>query len=135
MIIKAPASGATPRNISRYPMGTPSKLRGCFKNLYLVLALLVLICCISLQPLRAQQVAEQSQQIMQSYEGQNVSTIELAGRPDLDVSKYGSLLEQKQGQPFSTQQIEASVEALRKTGDFQAVAVLGGRATTAVASK
>ncbi len=121
MIIKAPASGATPRNISRYPMGTPSKLRGCFKNLYLVLALLVLICCISLQPLRAQQVAEQSQQIMQSYEGQNVSTIELAGRPDLDVSKYGSLLEQKQGQPFSTQQIEASVEALRKTGDFQDV--------------
>ncbi|HEY3928913.1 MAG TPA: POTRA domain-containing protein [Candidatus Koribacter sp.] len=65
--------------------------------------------------------ADASDQMMQSYEGQNVSTLEIAGRPDLDTAKYEPLLQLKQGQPFSQQQISATVEALKKTGDFKDV--------------
>src|SRR5581483_10222278 len=62
-----------------------------------------------------------SAQMMQSYEGQNVSVVEIAGRPDLDTAKYAPLLQQKEGEPFSEAKIAATVEALKKTGDFKDV--------------
>lgn len=103
-------------------MGILSKFSNCFEKLHIV-AFLVVVSCVSMRASQAQEAPDQTQLIMQSYEGQNVSTIEIAGRPDLDASKYASLLVQKQGQPFSTEQIQATVEALKKTGDFQDVVV------------
>ena len=69
----------------------------------------------------AQGTEDPGAQVMQSYEGQNVSTVEISGRPDLDPAKYESLIQQKQGEPFSTQKIAATVQALKQTGDFQEV--------------
>jgi outer membrane protein insertion porin family len=65
--------------------------------------------------------SDPSAQIMQSYEGQNVATVEIAGRPGLDTAKYEALLPQKKGEPFATEKIQQSVEALKKTGEFKDV--------------
>ena len=56
--------------------------------------------------------------LLPSYEGQQVSTIELAGRPDLseeEVKQLQSLIKQKQGQPFSLDDINASIAALKSS--------------------
>src|SRR4051812_26261757 len=53
--------------------------------------------------------APQIQQILPSYEGQNVSTVEIGGRPDLNVDELKSLLAQQPGQPFSRAKIDASI--------------------------
>jgi outer membrane protein insertion porin family len=59
--------------------------------------------------------------VLPSYEGQNVSTVEIAGRPDINVEELKSFLAQKEGEPFSQAKIDASIAALKKTGRFQAV--------------
>ncbi len=56
--------------------------------------------------------------LLPSYEGQQVSTIELAGRPDLseeEAKQLQSLIKQKQGQPFSLDDINASIAALKSS--------------------
>src|SRR5262249_22773703 len=45
--------------------------------------------------------APQVEEVLPAYEGQNVSAIEVAGRPGLDESKLLTLLVQQKGQPFS----------------------------------
>lgn len=57
--------------------------------------------------------------LLPSYEGQVVSTIELSGRPDLseeEAKRLQSLIKQKQGQPFSLDDINASITALKGSG-------------------
>ena len=56
-----------------------------------------------------------------SYEGQPVSAVEIVGQPDTVISKLNPLLQQKAGQPFSEQQVQASISALKKEGKFQEV--------------
>ncbi len=70
---------------------------------------------------QAARTAPQVAQVLQSYEGQNVSSVEIAGQPDLDLDKLKSLLAQQPGQPFSREKVDASVEALKKTGRFKDV--------------
>ena len=48
----------------------------------------------------------QTMQILSSYEGQTVNSIELAGRPDLDTPRYAASLVQRAGEPFSKQKID-----------------------------
>jgi len=55
-------------------------------------------------------------QIIDAYEGQNVSSVEIAGRPGLDLSRLEPLITQKTGQPFSRQKIDASIAALKAAG-------------------
>src|SRR5437868_5019916 len=45
------------------------------------------------------------EETLPSYEGQNVSSVELAGRPDLNPAEFEPLLVQKAGQPFSMAKI------------------------------
>lgn len=62
--------------------------------------------------------------LLPSYEGQLVSTIELAGRPDLsedEAKRLQSLIKQKQGQPFSLDDINASISALKGSGQVKDV--------------
>src|SRR5437867_2409749 len=54
-----------------------------------------------------------------SYEGQDVSAVELAGRPDLNVAEFMRLVPQRPGEPFSANKIEQSIAALKATGRFQ----------------
>lgn len=67
--------------------------------------------------------APQVKQVLPSYEGQNVSTVEIAGRPDVDMDALKRLVLQKEGQPFSQKDVDASIAALKATGKFEDVQV------------
>lgn len=62
-------------------------------------------------------------QILAPYEGQTVSSIDIAGRPDLQVSQFTSDLTQQSGQPFNKQKLDSSAAALKTVGNFQNVRV------------
>lgn len=64
-----------------------------------------------------------TESILSSYEGQNVSSIQLAGQPDLNPSQFTPLMEQKPGQPFSQAKVEQTAEALKATGKFKEVRI------------
>jgi outer membrane protein insertion porin family len=95
--------------------------RGTGSKFIVFLLLAAVHCSLAIARSHAQESPDQSQQIMQSYEGQNVSNVEIAGRPDLETGKYDALIQQKAGQPFSAEKIGATVVALKKTGEFQDV--------------
>jgi len=67
--------------------------------------------------------APQTQQVLPSYEGQVVSSIEVAGQPDLDQRQVLPLLALKAGEPFSRTKIDESVAALKASGRFQDVQI------------
>ena len=48
-----------------------------------------------------------------SYEGQTISTVEVAGRPDINVEDFKALLALHGGDPFSTAKIDQSILALK----------------------
>jgi outer membrane protein insertion porin family len=56
-----------------------------------------------------------------SYEGQRVSWVEIAGRPDLDLRPLQSLIYQPVNAPYSQEKVEQTVAALKDAGRFQAV--------------
>ncbi len=51
-----------------------------------------------------------------SYEGQNVVSVAVAGRPDLSTNQFEPLFAQKAGQPFSKQKVLDTVAALKGKG-------------------
>ena len=67
--------------------------------------------------------APQVQQVLPSYEGQNVVSVEIAGRPDLDQEKLPSLLTLRQGQPFSRAKSDQSIAALKSRAQLEDVQV------------
>src|SRR5262249_28033559 len=56
-----------------------------------------------------------------SYEGQTISSLELAGQPDLDPVELMPLLAQRSGDDFSIAKINQTLAALRSTGKFKDV--------------
>jgi outer membrane protein insertion porin family len=56
-----------------------------------------------------------------SYEGQQVGSVDVTANPHIDVEPYRSLIEQRAGEPFSNQKIQASVDALNHTNSFSKV--------------
>lgn len=79
----------------------------------------------SFSGLRAQhpspRTSPQTAQLLPSYEGQNVTAIEIAGRPDLNTTQLVPLFVQKAGQPFSQAKVDATIAALKKKGNFSHV--------------
>src|SRR5882724_38859 len=67
--------------------------------------------------------APQVQEVLPSYEGQNVASVEIAGRPDLDQRQLTSLLAQREGQPFSRVKIDQSIAALKGSGQIKEVQI------------
>ena len=67
--------------------------------------------------------APQVQEVLPSYEGQNVVSVEIAGRPDLDQRQLTALLVQREGQPFSRAKIDQSITALKDSGQIKEVQV------------
>ncbi len=63
----------------------------------------------------------QIKQVLPSYEGQNVSSVEIGGDPSLDQSQLLPLLPQKAGEPFAQKKVDASIAALNATGKFKGV--------------
>lgn len=62
-------------------------------------------------------------QVLASNQGQPVTAVDIAGRPDLNISQFSALLTQQVGQPFDKQKVNSSAEALKKAGKFQNVQV------------
>jgi outer membrane protein insertion porin family len=52
-------------------------------------------------------------QILSSYEGQNVTAIEIAGRPQSATADFASLFVQKAGKPFSADEVNQTAAALK----------------------
>jgi outer membrane protein insertion porin family len=64
-----------------------------------------------------------TEQILASYEGQPVTTIDIAGRPDLKVAEFTSEFAQQPGQAFDKQKVDRTAAALKAAGHFQNVRV------------
>jgi outer membrane protein insertion porin family len=62
-----------------------------------------------------------SQQV--SYEGQMVGSVELVADPRINLDAFRGLVEQKAGEPYSNQKVQASISALQKTERFNKVEV------------
>ena len=72
-------------------------------------------------PPQAPQTAPQLKQVLPSYEGQKVVSVELAGQPELNTRQLLPILAQQPNQPFSQAKIDQSMAELKKTGRFQTV--------------
>jgi outer membrane protein assembly factor BamA len=93
-------------------------LHGCH------LALLALLLCTTLvgaQPSQEPAYGTVQKSELLSYEGQNISFVELAGQPDLKVEEMMPIVAARSGDNFSVSKIEQTVDALRHTGKFQDV--------------
>lgn len=60
-----------------------------------------------------------------SYDGQIVSSIRVIADPHLDVEQLRPLISQKAGQPYSQSEVQASVDALKRSGNFSKVTIDG----------
>jgi outer membrane protein insertion porin family len=58
---------------------------------------------------------------LSSYEGQNVSSIEVAGQPGLAAAQYFELFAQQVGKPFSKYAVDKTADAIKAVGHFQQV--------------
>ena len=64
----------------------------------------------------AQGVKTSRDQIEITYEGQRVTSLEIAGRPGLDLSAVKPLIEQPVNAAYSQDKVDATVSALKKAG-------------------
>jgi outer membrane protein assembly factor BamA len=60
-------------------------------------------------------------QILASFEGQNVTLVQIAGRPESTTAQFSPLFVQQAGQPFSKEKVEQTVAALKATGKFKEI--------------
>src|SRR5882724_10733801 len=65
--------------------------------------------------------APQVRDVLPSYEGQPVVSVELAGRPDLDEKTLRPFLAQKQGEAFSQAKVDQTISALKNSGKVKEV--------------
>jgi outer membrane protein assembly factor BamA len=98
-----------------------------------VTPLLLLICVLSMNGMGAwaqdaKQASSQTpsdaridSQFLASYEGQTVTAINVAGRPELNTAQFSPLFVQHVGEPFSQDKVEKTLEALKAGGKFQDV--------------
>ena len=83
--------------------------------------LYLLFRLLSTPPLLAQQTQPDS---YGGFQGQTVSSVEIAARNGVDIQAMRSLVQQEAGKPFSIEAIRASVTALRQTHLFSKVQVI-----------
>ena len=61
--------------------------------------------------------------MLSSYEGQTVSTIEVAGQPDVRETEFASIIAQKAGEPFAREKVEQTAAAIRAMGKYKDVRI------------
>lgn len=64
-----------------------------------------------------------TEQMLSSYDGQNVSSIQIAGQPQVQYEQLAPLLIQKPGEPFSKEKVDQTAAALKAKGNFTAVRI------------
>ena len=102
----------------------PSFSRRSLLTLFLPVLASLILCAQTgptASPQQAPHTAPQVLQTLPSYEGQNVTTVELAGQPGLNIADYQNLLAQKPGTPFARANVDKTISALQHTGRFNAV--------------
>ena len=62
-------------------------------------------------------------QILSSYEGQNVTAVQIAGRPESTSSQFASSFAQKAGEPFSREKVDRTEATLKAAANCDAVRV------------
>jgi outer membrane protein assembly factor BamA len=72
-------------------------------------------------PAQTPKTAPQVEQILPSYVGQNVTSVELAGQPNLDPHDILPLLSLKANEPFSQAKVDESIAAIKRAGRFHDV--------------
>jgi outer membrane protein insertion porin family len=72
-------------------------------------------------PAQTPKTAPQIREVLPSYEGQNVTSVELAGQPNLDTKDLLPLLTMQPNQPFSQKKADESIAALKQAGKFHDV--------------
>lgn len=89
--------------------------------------ILALVLCIPLAKARSQTPQDSNvppaEQILTSYQGQTVTSLDVAGRPDLNASQFQSTFAQQPDQPFDQQKVEATATALKAAGKFENVRI------------
>src|SRR5438132_6033344 len=113
-----------PRNTCSVPLIYPDVLfAGSLHWRYLACALLCLLPGFAgaqtgptASPAQAPKTAPQVEQVLSSYEGQKVTSVELAGQPDLDTAAMLPRLPQRIGEPFSKARADETVAALKSAG-------------------
>ena len=126
--LKMPQRTQTRTKLGRWPLR-----RRCARSA-IVLALSLVASTLAWS--QAKQASEQSSetasapktapataQILSSYEGQNVTSIEIAGRPESSTSQFSSLFVQKVGTPFARDAVDKTTAALKATGKFEEVQI------------
>ena len=61
--------------------------------------------------------------ILSSYEGQRVSSIQVAGRTDIDDAKFEPQFIQKLGEPFDEKKVDQTAAAIQAAGKFQGMRI------------
>lgn len=69
------------------------------------------------------QTAPFTEEMLSSYNGQKVASVEVAGQPSLKMAEFAPLLLQKRDEPFSQQDVEQSAAAIRAKGKFETVRI------------
>ncbi len=93
---------------------------------YVCLGILIAGHCFTMAvPSNAQEqlpaTAPQVREVLPSYEGQNVISVEIAGRPDLNSQNLLAMLSQRAGQPFSQEKVDESIVTLKKAAGIKEV--------------
>ena len=107
--------------------GTGARHARIARWLLLVLTICVLAFLIwrALEPRsRKTPTLRPTDQILASYEGQPVTAVEIAGRPDLKVAQFSvGVSRNRPGQPFDKQKVDRTAAALKTAGHFESVRV------------
>ena len=82
--------------------------------------LLLLVFALDCAPLWAQQTQPN---VTSGFDGQPVSRVDIAARPDVNLDELRRLIKQEAGKPFSTEAMHESVAALQDTKLFTQVQV------------
>jgi outer membrane protein insertion porin family len=95
----------------------------------LLVAALCLIAIVQSRALNAQKLDDlprtpaSAEQMFTSYEGQNISAIQVAGQPTLSDTQFSSLFAQRAGDPFSKDKINQTADSIKATGKFKDVRI------------
>jgi outer membrane protein insertion porin family len=116
LIHLVPVDDSTGSQRSRPKRMTPFR---SYRNSYILLVLVLFLNC-SLS-LMAQEAAGNVPSI--SYEGQKVASVELAGKPNLNLRTMNKLIQQPINAPYRQERVDATVAALKRSGEFRDVKV------------
>src|SRR5262245_44225815 len=111
------ALGAFVNHQSKVEPKTNLEKRQVFSPMRFALLVLLLTWSCFIVPFTAQPKQETA------YDGQNVAIVQLVAKPNADVDALRPLVLQKEGEPYDTDKVQSTVEALRQEGGFKEVDV------------